>query len=583
MARLPTADNLGARPGFSPNLANVEERPSRVGDAMVNLGRAIDRAGERIGEKNDEQAVFEARRKLDEWERKTIYDPVNGVVAKRGADALSLPGKVTEEFDTFAGEISGTLGNDRQRKVFQDMAQSRRNQVADFTTRHALQQKEVYETGQVNADMASSADRAVTLAANGNPAAAKAELDLSSERLTSFMKARGKSGEEIAAALKERNSKAHGLTVAALVNKGDPTGAKEYLDANAAGMNADDVTRASGLLKEGVLRAKSQAFADDVMGQGLSMTDSLAKAREKLSGDEEAAAVHEIKTRFAEKEAGRAQAVKQLSNEGWSVVIERGTKALPTTLLDRLRTEAPQELRQMRDWEQAKWRQAKADAEGKDQDPAVFYGLRMMAAEDPQAFGNLDLLKSQPMMSKQHYNHLVELQAGISKGDLKAMESQRVMKSTIQMLKNEIGAAGIDLTLTEKDKGTKKARDTTMFLGALGAALDEATATKGKPLTSDEAKRIGMGMLREGIEQGSGIFGAFQTKKRGFEIAADPDIKPGASFVVSRFSDIPKATRDALAAELRASRNLGTRPLSSDDEAAIERAYTRGVQQGRFK
>jgi hypothetical protein len=77
-----------------------------------------------------------------------------------------------------------------------------------------------------------------------------------------------------------------------------------------------------------------------------------------------------------------------------------------------------------------------------------------------KAFAKLDLAKQAPYLSKQHENHLIELQASISKGDLKAMESQRTLKRTTDLLKNEIAAAGIDLTVSDKDKGGKKAKET---------------------------------------------------------------------------------------------------------------------------
>jgi hypothetical protein len=584
MPTLPDVSSLGARPVPVNRQGIARQDTTAAGMGMAQIGNVIGQIGEEIQKKNDEQAVFEARRKLDQWERDTLYDPEKGVASKRGVDALDLPSKIPGEYDKFASQVGETLSSNRQRQVFQEMAQSRRNQVADFTIRHALTQKEVYEKGQLNADMIASSDRAVLLASNGDPAAARAELAVSGDRLTSFMKARGASGEEIALALKTTASGAHEAAVRAMVNKGDPTAAQAYLEANAGSMLEKDKAQAMGLLKEGALRVKSQTFADEVMSSSMDMGAALAEARKRFKGDEEVAATHEVKTRFAEQEAVKAQAVKQVSTDAWSVLMEKGSmSAIPASMMEQLRTKAPEEERQMRDWLEQKWRRAKADAENKDIDPQVFYGLRMMAAENPEAFAKLDILKSAPYLSKQHESQLIELQAGIGKGDLKAMESQATVKRTIGMLKAEIGQAGIDLTLTEKDKNSAKAKETVAFMGAVTQALDEATASKGRPLTNDEAKKIGLGMLREGIEQGSGIFGIGQTRKRGYQIATDPDIQPGANFVAARFGDIPAAVRNALITDYRAAKNKGSRALTTEDEQAIERAYTRGVNEGRFK
>jgi hypothetical protein len=581
MARLPTADALGSRATPRPAGGIVSYETGSVGRATEQLANALTVAGERVDKKNDEQAVFEARRKLDEWERTTLYDPENGVVAKRGADALDLPNKITADYDKFAGQVTQGLTSNRQREVFQDMAQSRRNQVADFTVRHAVQQKEVYEKGQVNADLIASADRSTLLATNGDLGGSKAELDVANGRLTSFMTQRGASGEEIAGAIKENSSKVHTSVVQAMVNKGDATGAKTYLDANAGAMLQQDVTRAGGLLKEGLLRQKAQAFGDEVMSQGLDLKDALAKARDKFTGDDEVAATNEVKTRFAERETALTIQHKENADTAWKVITNGGSRnQIPAQVWDKLGGE---EQRQINDYIEQKWRRAKADAKGDEVDPQAYYGLRMMASENPDAFAKLDLTKSAPLISAKHMDHLTEIQAGINKGDLKLMQSQQVMKSTIGMLKNEIAAAGIDLTLTDKDKGTEKAKNTTAFLGVVQQSLDEATATKGSPLTAAEARNIGMGLLREGVEQGSGLFGMFQTKKRGYQIATDPNIKPGTNFVAASFGDIPPAVRDALVRDYRATKGGSTRALTTQDEQAIERAYTRGVQQGRFR
>jgi len=271
--------------------------------------------------------------------------------------------------------------------------------------------------------------------------------------------------------------------------------------------------------------------------------------------------------------------VKAVGSAAWSAVMATGR--IPPTMLADLRAKAPEEERQIRDWLEAKQRRAKADAEGKQQtDMDVYYGLRRMAIDDPAAFSALDLRRSQPYLKDGDLKHLIEIQGSISKGDAKAMESQRVVKQTLGAIRAEVTAIGIDLSPKE---GSPQANETARFLGALTQALDEATRGKGAPLTPDEAKRIGMGMVREGVEQGSGIFGTFQTKKRGYQIATDPDIPPGASFVSARFSDIPAQARNDLSAELRQKRGIGTRALTSSEEAEIERAYTRGIQTGRFK
>ena len=273
-----------------------------------------------------------------------------------------------------------------------------------------------------------------------------------------------------------------------------------------------------------------------------------------------------------------AKDVKELGKSAWSSVMSTGK--LTATMAADLTMKAPEELRQIRDWLDQKRRQSKAELEGNSAAQlGMYYGLRRMSMDEPEKFASLDLMKSEPYLSKGDFKHLTEVQVSIGKGDAKAMETQRVVKSTLGAIKAEVAAVGIDLTPKE---GTSAAKETAKFMDTLTRSLDDATREKGKPLTPEEARRIGMSLVREGVEQGSGIFGVFQTKKKGYQIASDPNISEKANFVVKRFGDIPKQTREMLVNEYRARNNLGSKPLTSEHEAAIERAYTKGLDQGRF-
>jgi hypothetical protein len=97
-------------------------------------------------------------------------------------------------------------------------------------------------------------------------------------------------------------------------------------------------------------------------------------------------------------------------------------------------------------------------------------------------------------------------------------------------------------------------------------------------------------MLREGYQQGSGIFGFFTTKKRGYDIATDPRIKPGTSFIVAPYSEIPLQIRNDLLTTYLSKNGIqlestqyGNFKVSDEIKLEIERAYTKGVQQGRFR
>lgn len=390
---------------------------------------------------------------------------------------------------------------------------------------------------------------------------------------------RGLSPAEVLANTVDALSPAHVAVVGSALQAGRTDYARSYVEKVNAELTPQARLQLGEALKVSATREQAQAFGYEVISKGMPLADALAEARKRFSGKDEDEAVREVKERFAEAEVVKARDVKAVSTAAWAAVMETGR--IPPTMLAELRTKAPEEERQIRDWLEAKWRRAKADAEGKIQtDMDVYYGLRRMAIDDPAAFAQLDLRKSQPYLKDGDLKHLIEIQGGINKNDAKAMESQRVVKQTLSMIRAEVASVGIDLTPKE---GSTQAKETARFMGALTQALDDATRTKGAPLTQDEARRIGLSMVREGVEQGSGIFGMFQTKKLGYQIATDPNIAPGASFVSKRYSDIPAATREQLTRELRSRFDLGTRPLTAEQEAMVERAYQRGIDQGRFR
>lgn len=539
--------------------------------AASRFGRVAGQIAEERQREDDAAAVFAARRQLDDWERTAMFDPQKGAANRLGQAAFSVPADLERGFDEVAGKVAETLTTDRQRRAFDELKTSRRAQVLDWAEKHASRERGVYETGQFKADLDSMAERAVLF-----PDRAEAELGLARQRIVGFMRSKGRSTEEIEQAVKEQASRTHDFVLRSMVNAGNAEQASEYLKKNRGDMTAEAVLRAENGLKETTARIRAQGFADEVFARGLSAEEAIKEARSKFTGVEEDAAVQELKVRFTEAETIKARDQKAASDAAWKVLANGGgRKGIAPELWNRLGGE---EQRQIKDWLDAKWRQAQADANRDTvDDREVYYRLRTMATEDPATFSGLDLMKYEPYLTKQSFSRLTEVQAGISKNDAKAMEINRVVSSTVKNLKGEIAAAGLD---TSPKEGSKQAKEFAMFMNQLTMALDDAGRQKGSPLTSMEARQIGMSMLREGIEQGSGVFGFFQTKKRGYQIAAEGD--PAKTYVTTRYGDIPADIRKALEAELPHQYG-GIYGRAAEREQQVERMYQRGLEQGRFR
>jgi hypothetical protein len=563
MATLPDVQSLGARPVPQARRAISTFEGGQVGRAVESASKVVGEFADRIQREEDVQAVFEARRQLDAWERDNVFDPEKGAITKRGRDAFDLPKVLPEAFDQFSQQVGSTLQTPRQKQAFTELALSRRAQIGSWADGHAIKQRDVFSEGQYQADLKAFADRAVLYA--DDPAKVATELALQNQRTVGYLRGKGQSEELIGEAVKENTSRVHTSVIASMLDGGNASAAQAYLTKNAASMGAEDVQRVRNSLKEGLAREKSQAFADEMGDRPLA--EAIAEARQRFTGLEEDAAVQAVKLRAVEREAIKSQAQKENADSAWKVITAGGSKRqIPIGTWNAL---SGDEQRQINDYTEAKWRRAKADADGKrETDMSAYYGLRLMAAEQPEVFAKIDLMKSQPYLRDGDLKQLIDLQGSLNRGDLKAMESQRTVKRTLDLVKGEVAAAGIDLTPKE---GTNKAKDTAAFLGSVTRALDEATAAKGRALTDDEARRIGMGLLREGFVQGSGIF--FDDKKRGYQVTE----QERGRFVAVEYAKIPPDIRAEIEADLA---QAGVKKI---DKARVEQVYQRALDAGRVK
>lgn len=246
---------------------------SAEGRAMEGFGNTALKASEDIvkqqKQEEDAAAVFSARRKLDDWERSNLYDAQNGAVAKMGQDAFDLPTTIPKSFDDFAGKLGEGVTSPRARTAIQEMLVSRREQATKFVDRHAFQQRQVFEEGQFKADIDSSLNRAALLMDAGDANTSAAEVKLAQTRAVGFLKARGKSEEEIASVTRDISSKAAVSTINLLLDKDKPTDAETFLRNNAGAMKTEDMLRAQAAVGKAVDARQGLVVAQTVVDRTL--------------------------------------------------------------------------------------------------------------------------------------------------------------------------------------------------------------------------------------------------------------------------------------------------------------------------
>jgi hypothetical protein len=568
--------NVQVQAPSGPNAGSIEaEQTSRLGNAVSQLGGEVARIQHQEQLKADQFRVTDAINKTLAARMDLTTSKERGYSNLQGEAALKREKPLDQDYGDMLGkhisEIEAGLGNDMQRAAYRARADSMLVEFRGNVQAHMSREDKQFRVSTIVGGVELNKNAAQEVWANPTEVSKhkSAIVELMAQNPT------GMSPEELKAKTTVQTSAIDSHVITTAIDAGEMTYARDYFNKNKDTMDAKDREQVRKVLEIGNQREKAQSFADDVTAKGLTQAQALELARSKFSGKEEDEAVKEVRNRFSENEQARMQDVKRVANAAWSSVMEKGR--IPAGMLADLREKAPEEERQIRDWLEAKARRAKADAAGNETSGFdTYYKMRMMAVDNPAAFSGMDLRKVEPNISKQQLGHLVEIQAGISKNDAKAMESSRVLKSTVNAIKYDIARIGIDMTPKE---GTPQAAETAKFFGTLSQALDEKTKTLGRPLTEEEAKVIGNNMVRQGKEQGAWFF---PSKKLGYQIIGGEADK-STTFIAKSYDEIPDAIRNDLTNRVRTAEKLGSRPLRREDREAIERAYTAGLESGKYK
>lgn len=536
-----------------------------VGAGLAQVGEAVDKVAQRQIETEAWDAQAGIASEFEKWDRETRK-------TAQGSNAAGLTAKTDEWWAKTRDERFSKLSGPAQAAAGRALSNAR---LA------ALRSAGTYEDQQLDlGERQALASRIVTGTSAAAAAGAGRADPLIGDLVGEIREFGKRKGMDVEGQILQTTTGIHANIINGLVRNKDIKGAEEYFTSKKGeidGARHDEI--AKGLVAGSSL-LKSQSFADEVVAKKMTMEGALAEARTRFDGDEEVAAVNEIKVRFAEVDTVRARATNEVTKTAWKQFIEGGgsiSRIDPVVYKD-LMNLAPEEKRQMSDWAEAKQRQAKADREGvpDGDEQGRYYTYVRMALDNPSKFASFPLETITPFVSKAQWNSLVSMQSGIDKGQAKAMESQRQIKSTLDMVKGSILSAGIDLSPKE---GSKQATEYNNFMGRLTTALTEAQAAQpDKPLTPEQLKVIGMSMLKQGYEQGSGFLG--------FGVNQVPGYKqdPGKNYVEIRYGEIPTSVRGSLEKEYDAkNRGAGIYGSAADREAAIERAYQRGREQGRFK
>lgn len=171
------------------------------------------------------------------------------------------------------------------------------------------------------------------------------------------------------------------------------------------------------------------------------------------------------------------------------------------------------------------------------------------------------LLRQRPYLSDADFKDLVGDITARNKGDTGKIDSIKTAQEGYSYISTELRAIGIDIT-PDKNASTEEVERAGLFKAKFYQQVQAAERQKGKPLTGDETRRVGLALIQESnIEGKDGWFGT--KKMRGYELPA-PAIG---------YDAIPSDVRVEIANTLRAN---GITPTEARVRAVyVQRAYAK--------
>lgn len=455
-------------------MAEGARAADQLGRGLTNLGQEL--ARQQIDEQiqANQVRVNDAMNKAVSAKLRLTYDKDAGYTGVRGESALNRPdGKPLdqeygEKLDQELAAIRDALGNDAQRRAFNDQASQMSVQFRGNLQQHVAKEFNDYQLSVQDGTIA-TAQQQMGLAWD-DPKAVAQSKDAIKAAVYEAGRLRGWSAQQVEAATVDQLSRGHTSVLAAAADGKRLDYAREYLKQHGAEMTPEARLAAQKVLDVGDFEAKTQDAAGRIYANSKGDTAAaLAEVREKYSGKEEDAIVTRIKTMDAERVALRERAQGDAADQAWKIYSSTGSLSkIPPSVIASMDGKALEGLR----------RTARADADAAaakkevKTDPAVYYALALAAGGDPR-FKEQDLRPFFDKLSPGDRKHFIDLQAATAKPE-KAAEVVGIGEQKSAMVK----ALGL------------KAEQAGTFHQVADKALFAAQQEKGKPLNQDERQKV---------------------------------------------------------------------------------------------
>lgn len=488
MPRVPAVDGPSVQLGSAPNA--YQQTPEALGASGITRARQLGAAGtaanawsevvQRQQDEADQARVDDAKNQLLQRETDLTFGE-EGYTRLRGAQALNrdsgqaLGVEYSAKLRQSATEIEMALGNPRQRAAFRAWSGQAMASFGRKATAHEAAQQADYQQS-VNAGTIELAQQRMGLSWTDPQTIAESRAAI----ITAVHKAGTAAGlaeEDMRARAVEALSKGHAAALTAAIDADKLDYAREYLKQAGEEMLPAARLQVQKALDIGAAETRAQDTAGSLWSKhGGDVAAALAEARQTLQGKDEDAVVQRLKVLDSERETFTRRA-ERTAYEGGLLALAQGRPVPPSLLAAMGEGHAAAVLEHQR----AKAKAAAADAAGKPikTDWSLYLELREQAANEPEAFAQLDLGRYVDRIGGAQLEQLIDIKGKLKAAAGKPAKAAREAVTLTQQMQATMAA----LKITDKAKKGQ-------FLGFVQGEVDDATTAKGKPLTFDERQAI---------------------------------------------------------------------------------------------
>lgn len=285
------------------------------------------------------------------------------------------------------------------------------------------------------------------------------------------------------------------------------------------------------------VRRKSQAQEDAIVTKhGGNWTTALTAARGIADPEVRDSTVNRIKVRQAEAKQAETEYHDGLAEQALSFLNDGGKYAeLPLKIKNGLK---PSELNSLR-----AYAEQQAGGGPRRTNPETLVDLSQKAGDDPQAFGELDILSYRDKLSDSDFEEFVDLQRKIRSG---SVDGKATGFMTVNQVRNDYLSELFKSATPRVNEGEGLKQARRKFVDSFENRLKAFKAGTGKTAGADDARKILTDMTAE-VAINRSLW--FDTSKRAFEMTVD---------------DVPDTDKSEIVAELKKRGKLVT------DQAVVE-------------